>query len=103
MYDKVINNPSVSIIIPSRNEVHFIGACLDSVLQFEPPESAFEVLLVDGFSDDRTVAVVQQFASKAGRVRLLNNPERTMPYAMNIGLPAGPWQVRRSTRRRLAI
>jgi len=39
--------PSVSIIIPCRNEEKFIGRCLDSVIAQDYPKDKFEVLVVD--------------------------------------------------------
>lgn len=43
-----------------------------------------EVLVIDGQSSDRTVEVVNRFDDP--RVRLLQNPSRTIPHALNIGL-----------------
>lgn len=47
--------PSVSVIIPVRNEVHTIGACLKSV-RSQRYEGTWEVIVVDDGSDDGTAA-----------------------------------------------
>ena len=38
----------VSVIIPCRNEVHFIGQCLDSILKNDYPFPDLEILVIDG-------------------------------------------------------
>ena len=50
--------PSVSVIIPARNEAHRIGPLLASLKRQTYP--SYEVIIVDDGSQDQTVAVVQQ-------------------------------------------
>jgi succinoglycan biosynthesis protein ExoA len=47
-----------------------------------------EVLVIDGQSDDGTAAAVYRVATGDPRVKLLANPDRTIPHALNIGLRA---------------
>lgn len=54
-----MGKPSVSIIIRTKNEERWIGACLSSV--FSQTYRDFEVILVDNESTDRTVQKAQQF------------------------------------------
>ena len=49
--------PSVTVIVPCRNEEGYIGRCLDSILATDYPKDRVEVLVVDGRSDDRTHAI----------------------------------------------
>lgn len=44
--------PLVSVIVPARNEVHNIGACVDALLAQDYPE--LEILVVDDRSSDGT-------------------------------------------------
>ena len=44
--------PTVSVIVPARNEEHNIGRCLESLAASAYP--AFEIVVVDDRSDDRT-------------------------------------------------
>ena len=46
--------PSVSVIVPCRNEEGYVGRCLDSIVGADYPKDRIEVLVVDGRSDDRT-------------------------------------------------
>lgn len=79
--------PSVSVIIPCRNERHYIGPCLDSLLaQDYPRERLLEILVVDGHSDDGTRAVVQDYATQHPIIRLVDNPRTIPPAALNIGI-----------------
>lgn len=50
-----------SIIIPARNEEKNINACLQSIAQLNYPNELFEVIVMDDFSTDATVATAQQF------------------------------------------
>ncbi|MEQ1796855.1 MAG: glycosyltransferase [Lacibacter sp.] len=53
---------SFSILIPARNEEKNIAACLQSIQQLNYPKHLIEVIVMDDFSDDATVAVANQFA-----------------------------------------
>lgn len=77
--------PSVSVVIPCRNEIRAIASCLDSVLAQEPVPGGFEVIVVDGMSDDGTRDVLRSFAGRSS-LTILDNPERITPCALNIGI-----------------
>lgn len=76
----------VSIIIPMRNEEKFVGRCLDSLLQQIQERDNFEILCVDGMSTDKTRQIVREYASRDGRIRLIENPQKIMPSGMNLGI-----------------
>jgi len=76
----------VSIICPIYNEERFIEACIQSVLNQDIPSDSWELLLVDGGSTDRTRERMQPYIEQHANIRLLDNPHRTAPYAMNIGI-----------------
>ena len=52
--------PDVSIIVPARNEEASLGACLESLTA--QTGLAFEIIVVDDGSTDRTRAIAQSFA-----------------------------------------
>ena len=88
---------SITIIIPCLNEEHYIQRCLESVLDFECPERiSFEVLVMDGRSEDRTVELARAVAAKDGRVSVYENPGRLQASAVNLGvkLTTGEWIMR---------
>jgi cellulose synthase/poly-beta-1,6-N-acetylglucosamine synthase-like glycosyltransferase len=72
--------------MPVRNEERSVAGAISSVL--EQTLQDLEILVIDGASDDATVAVVSDLARADARVRLLANPQRTIPHALNIGLRA---------------
>ena len=80
--------PAVSAVLPCLNEVKHIEAAVRSVLAQAPPECDFEVLVVDGMSDDGTREVLTRLAAEDDRLRVLDNPRRITPVAMNIGIRA---------------
>ena len=79
-------NPSISIVMPCRNEEGSIEACLTSILALEQPDGGVEILVVDGMSTDRTREIVGVIASRSPEVRMLDNPAHTTPHALNIGI-----------------
>ena len=78
----------VSIICPVYNEERFIEKCIHSVLRQDIPAEKWELLLVDGGSTDRTRALIAPFLKQHSNIQLLDNPHKTAPYAMNIGISA---------------
>jgi glycosyltransferase involved in cell wall biosynthesis len=76
----------VSIIIPMRNEERFIGRCLDSLLPQIRGRDNFEMLCVDGMSTDKTRQIVQEYASRDSRIKLIDNPHKIVPTAMNLAI-----------------
>ncbi len=80
---KPLESPFLSVVIPCRDEVRFLGRCLDSILQGDYPAERMEVLVVDGGSTDGTRALIQSRAAQDGRVRMVDNPRATTPWALN--------------------
>ena len=79
-------DPFVTILLPIRNEARYIARCLDAVLTQNYAPEKIEVLVVDGMSVDGTREIVTQFAARDSRVRLVDNPERYVPTALNHGI-----------------
>jgi glycosyltransferase involved in cell wall biosynthesis len=82
------SQPLVTIILPVRNEAHSIARCLDAIMAQDYPRDRIEILLVDGMSNDRTREIVADVAARDARVRLLDNPQRIVPTALNRGIRA---------------
>ena len=76
----------IAIIIPCRNEEAHIARCLDSVLANDYPHALLDVVVIDGMSDDRTRAIVADYSQRHGCVRLIDNPNRIKPTALNLGI-----------------
>jgi glycosyltransferase involved in cell wall biosynthesis len=76
----------VTVIVPCRNEKRYIEACLDSILANDYPKDKLEILVVDGMSDDKTRAIIERYAMSYAFIRLLDNPRKITPCALNIGI-----------------
>lgn len=85
--------PLVTVVIPARNEEPYISPCLESILNGQYPLDRLEILVVDGCSDDQTRVIVSEFADRFPSISLLDNPSRTVPYAMNIGIRASHGEI----------
>ena len=83
----------VSVICPVFNEEKFIEACILSIIEQDYPLDAMEVLFVDGRSTDRTREIIKQYMEQYDFIKLLDNPERIVPYALNRGLEAAKGEV----------
>ncbi|MGR5143360.1 glycosyltransferase [Photobacterium sp. DNB23_23_1] len=57
--------PSVTIVIPARNEEHNLKISLGSILEQDYPVDKLEVIVVDDFSEDQTRQVAQQMMSQS--------------------------------------
>ncbi len=83
----------ISIIVPCRNEVGYIAACLDSVIANDYPREQLEILVVDGMSEDGTRSLVEQYSRQYQFIRLLENPKKIVPAALNLGIDAARGRI----------
>lgn len=86
--------PLVSVVIPILNEARTIDAALDSILGQSFRD--IEILAVDGMSEDGTTELLTRRAESEPRLRVLTNPKRSIPAALNCGVEAarGTYLVR---------
>jgi len=86
--------PFVSIVVPARNEEVNIGECVSSLVGMEYP--AFEVLVVDDRSHDRTAEIVGKLPQgNAAELRLIRG--KALPEGW-FGKPWACWQGARVAR-----
>lgn len=84
--------PLVSVVVPCRNEVPFIGRCLDSIFASDYP-GPFEVIVADGRSSDGTRELLEGRAQVESRLRLVDNPGGLTPSALNRAIAASRGEV----------
>jgi succinoglycan biosynthesis protein ExoA len=77
----------VSVLIPVLNEEAHLRQAAEAMLAQDFPGRA-EFLFIDGGSEDASVAILRELAASDDRVRVLANPARRTPQALNIGLRA---------------
>jgi len=78
--------PQISVLIPCRNEAKHIEQCLANIYGFEPPPEGFEVIVIDGMSNDGTRDILSRLQKRYPNLIVLDNVRRTVPYGMNIGM-----------------
>ena len=88
-----MNIHTVSIICPVFNEEKYIEACIVSILEQDYPKEAMEVLFIDGNSTDNSTGIIKRYTAQYSFLKLLNNPERIVPYALNKGVEAAKGEV----------
>jgi glycosyltransferase involved in cell wall biosynthesis len=81
-----LQTPFVTVMMPVRNEANFIARSLGAVLEQDYPPERMEIFVIDGMSTDDTRQIVQSFSRRDQRVRLLDNPGKIAPAALNVGL-----------------
>lgn len=79
--------PFLSIVVPIRNEEATIERLARSLLDQDYPHDRYEIVMADGGSTDRTLALLRA-ADPEGRIRVLENPGRTAPTALNVAIAA---------------
>ena len=83
----------LSVICPIFNEEKYIGQCIESIIKQDYPKEDLEVLFVDGMSTDNTREIVEQYSALYPYIRLIDNPKRIVPPAMNIGIKASKGEI----------
>ena len=78
--------PKVTIIAPCRNEEKYIERAVISILNNDYPSELMDLLIVDGMSTDGTREIVKEMIKNDSRIKLLDNPHKIVPTAMNIGI-----------------
>lgn len=79
-----MKNIIISIIIPAYNISHYIGVCLDSVIQQTWRD--LEIIVVDDGSTDHTAQVVEFYAEKDQRIRLIRKKNEGVTSARLTGI-----------------
>ena len=86
----MIELPYVSALIVMRNERNYIKPSLMSFVNQTYPKDRYEIIVVDGCSDDGTADVVdgiiREFSTDSFHIRLVDNPKRILASGWNIGI-----------------
>ena len=91
---KLAARATVSVVIPCYNEEKFIGKALANLAN-QYPLGDYEIVVVDGMSSDHTRQVIEEFqqSNSALSIRVLDNPARNIPHALNIGIAAARGEI----------
>ncbi|MBK7703041.1 MAG: glycosyltransferase [bacterium] len=78
--------PELTVVMPIRNEADQIGSVLDQLHEQSLPPERFEILVVDGMSEDGTREIVQAMMGRRPGIRMFDNPRGLSGIARNIGV-----------------
>lgn len=76
--------PKISIIMPSLNVKKYITQCIESVLVQTLED--YEVICIDAGSTDGTKEMIEQYASKDNRIKLIKSEVKSYGYQVNMGI-----------------
>lgn len=79
----MVGQPSVSIVMPVRNEGHWIQRSLRSVLNQDYASDNLEILVADGMSTDDTREKVRAMQRIHKNLHLVDNPGKIVPTGLN--------------------
>jgi glycosyltransferase involved in cell wall biosynthesis len=86
MDDAEIRNTMISVIIPCRNEKQYIRDTIFSIINQTIEGYSFEIIVVDGMSQDGTRELLFELSSLNQNISILDNPAGITPTALNIGI-----------------
>lgn len=83
----------MTIIIPTLNEEKYLPKLLDSLVA--QTDRDFEVVVVDGGSRDKTVALAGKYGKKLQKLTVVQSDRASLPYQRNLGAAhaRGEWFV----------
>ncbi len=76
--------PTVSVLMPVYNAERYLAEAVESVLA--QTFADFEFIIIDDGSTDTSLALLQTFAARDARIRLISRPNTGLVGALNEGL-----------------
>jgi len=82
----VISSPAISVVMPVYNAQRYLGLAIDSIL--DQTFGDLELIAVDDGSRDQSLAILNGYAQKDQRVRVISRPNTGIVGALNDGIAA---------------
>ncbi|HEY3474918.1 MAG TPA: glycosyltransferase family 2 protein [Anaerolineales bacterium] len=88
-------SPNVSIIVPCYNEQSTIRLLLEALCEQTYPRADMEVIIADGLSTDGTRTAIAAFQKDVSdlSIRVVDNPKRSIPSALNRAIEAARGEI----------
>ena len=77
-------NPEISIIVPVYNVEKYLKRCIDSILNQSFTD--FELILVDDGSTDNSGEIIDEYAIKDERIKVIHKENGGLSSARNVGI-----------------
>lgn len=74
----------ITVLCPVYNEQDYIVNVLEFFVKAEPADK--ELIIIDGNSSDKTVEIIKSWMANHPNIKLLSNPQKYVPYALNLGI-----------------
>lgn len=84
---------TISVIVPCRNEVDYIGLFLDSLLKQDLSDLKVEILIADGMSDDGTRDVLNAYSMKHPEISIVDNPRGVVSTGLNAAIAMAKGEI----------
>lgn len=78
--------PKVSVVVPIYNAEKYLRQCLDSIISQTLRE--IEIICVNDGSTDNSLAIIEEYAAKDDRIKVISKPNAGYGHSMNMGLDA---------------
>lgn len=78
--------PKVSVLVPCYNVEKYLRQCMDSIISQTLKD--IEIICINDGSTDSTLAILQDYAQKDSRVKIIDKPNSGYGASMNLGLKA---------------
>ena len=76
--------PKVSILMPACNVEKFLRECMDSVVNQTLED--IEIICIDDGSKDATGDILDEYAEKDSRIKVIHKPNSGYGHSMNVGM-----------------
>jgi cellulose synthase/poly-beta-1,6-N-acetylglucosamine synthase-like glycosyltransferase len=90
--DVVVNaefEPTVSILIPARDEEKVIGRLLQRMVELTYPKDKLQVIVIDDGSSDSTGRIADEYSSRHGFIEVLHRDKRDSGKGKAVAMNAG--------------
>ncbi len=76
--------PVVSVIVPVYNVEEYLSTCLDSIINQTLKE--IEIICINDGSTDGSLAILEEYAKKDNRIKIINKKNQGVGKVRNIGI-----------------
>lgn len=81
-----MENIKVSIIMPMLNSIRYLKECMDSIVSQTLED--IEIIPVDAGSTDGTLELLEEYARRDKRIKILHSEKKSMGHQYNLGIKA---------------
>lgn len=74
----------ITVVCPVFNEEKDIKKLLEFLISSAPAKK--EIIFIDGGSNDNTINIINEWATKSSNIQLLHNTKKFVPYALNLAI-----------------